>query len=166
MYRSIEDFVADWNNERQGTQRLLDRLTDASLDQQVDEGGRTLGGLAWHLATTLGAMLGQAGVEIEGPAPDAPRPERAEQIAATYRGTSAAVGDAVRRAWTDEQLEEVVEVFGNRVPRATVLTMLIRHEAHHRGQMTVLMRQAGLAVPGIYGPAREEWEAMGVPPLP
>ena len=39
-------------------------------------------------------------------------------------------------------------------------------EAHHRGQMTVLMRQAGLTVPGIYGPAQEEWAAMGMPTLP
>jgi uncharacterized damage-inducible protein DinB len=28
--------------------------------------------------------------------------------------------------------------------------------------MTVLMRQAGLAVPGVYGPAREEWAAYGM----
>ncbi len=33
-----------------------------------------------------------------------------------------------------------------------------------RGQMTVLMRQAVLAVPGIYGPAEEEWAAMRLPP--
>jgi len=43
-----------------------------------------------------------------------------------------------------------------------VLSSLILHQAHHRGQMTVLMRQAGLAVPGIYGPAKEEWAAMGM----
>ena len=43
---------------------------------------------------------------------------------------------------------------------------MVKHEVHHRAQMTVLMRQAGLAVPGIYGPAAEEWEAMGLPPQP
>jgi uncharacterized damage-inducible protein DinB len=43
------------------------------------------------------------------------------------------------------------------------LQALISHEIHHRGQMTVLMRQAGLKVPGIYGPAREEWAAYGMP---
>jgi hypothetical protein len=26
------------------------------------------------------------------------------------------------------------------------------------------MRQAGLGVPGVYGPAREEWGAFGMPP--
>jgi hypothetical protein len=29
--------------------------------------------------------------------------------------------------------------------------------------MTVLMRQAGLKVPGIYGPAKEEWSIYGAP---
>jgi uncharacterized damage-inducible protein DinB len=28
--------------------------------------------------------------------------------------------------------------------------------------MTVLMRQAGLKVPGIYGPSREEWVKIGM----
>ena len=32
---------------------------------------------------------------------------------------------------------------------------LINHQNHHRGQMTVLMRQAGLTVPGVYGPAKK-----------
>jgi hypothetical protein len=32
--------------------------------------------------------------------------------------------------------------------------------------MTVLMRQAGLKVPGFYGPAQEEWSAMGMPAQP
>ena len=32
---------------------------------------------------------------------------------------------------------------------------------HHRGQMTILMRQAGLLVPGMYGPSKDEWLAFG-----
>ena len=44
------------------------------------------------------------------------------------------------------------------------LQVLVVHQAHHRGQMTVLMRQAGLTVPGVYGPAREEWTTYGMQP--
>ncbi|MHB8840055.1 MAG: DinB family protein, partial [Gemmatimonadaceae bacterium] len=40
--------------------------------------------------------------------------------------------------------------------RGFVLTVLMNHQWHHRGQMTVLMRQAGLSVPGVCGPSREE----------
>jgi uncharacterized damage-inducible protein DinB len=53
-------------------------------------------------------------------------------------------------------------MYGQTWKKRDVLASLILHQAHHRGQMTVLMRQAGLAVPGIYGPAREEWAAMGM----
>jgi uncharacterized damage-inducible protein DinB len=36
---------------------------------------------------------------------------------------------------------------------------LVRHLIHHRGQMSVLMREAGLIVPGVYGLSREETAA-------
>jgi uncharacterized damage-inducible protein DinB len=42
------------------------------------------------------------------------------------------------------------------------LSMLINHQIHHRGQMTILMRQANLIVTGVYGPAKEEWSQMGM----
>jgi uncharacterized damage-inducible protein DinB len=44
------------------------------------------------------------------------------------------------------------------------LQILVRHEIHHRGQMTVLMRQARLKLPGIYGPSKEEWSKYGAQP--
>jgi uncharacterized damage-inducible protein DinB len=37
-----------------------------------------------------------------------------------------------------------------------ILHALVLHQVHNRGQMTVLMRQAGLVLPGVYGPTREE----------
>ena len=43
------------------------------------------------------------------------------------------------------------------------LQILLFHQTHHRGQMTVLMRQAGLPVPGMYGPAKEDWAKYGMP---
>jgi uncharacterized damage-inducible protein DinB len=50
--------------------------------------------------------------------------------------------------------------------KAFVLVSLLQHSCHHRGQMTVLMRQAGLKVPGVYGPAKEEWAIYGMDPQP
>ncbi len=63
-------------------------------------------------------------------------------------------------------LSEMIPMYGEQWPRGLALAMLISHETHHRGQMTVLMRQAGVPVPGVSGPSREEWEAMGMPPMP
>jgi uncharacterized damage-inducible protein DinB len=46
------------------------------------------------------------------------------------------------------------------VPMVMILQSLIRHQIHHRGQMTILMREAHVVVPGVYGPSREESAAM------
>ena len=67
--------------------------------------------------------------------------------------------------WNDESLLESDEMYGDSWKRGTTLTILISHQAHHRGQMTVLMRQAGLLVPGVYGPSKEEWVSYGMEPM-
>ena len=61
-------------------------------------------------------------------------------------------------------LAEKVPMYGQEWARGMVLSVLMVHQTHHRGQMTVLMRQAGLRVPGIYGPAKEDWASMNMPP--
>jgi uncharacterized damage-inducible protein DinB len=67
-------------------------------------------------------------------------------------------------AWTDVDLDTVDDMFGERWTRRFTLLVLINHQIHHRGQMTVLMRQAGLRVPGMYGPAMEDWAQWNMEP--
>lgn len=165
MFRRIEDFIEQWEEERQGTIKLLRTLTDESLTQAIVPGGRTLGFLGWHLAVTLPEFLGKAGLRVSGPGEHEPVPASAERIAAAYEGASASIAKQLRDTWPDDSLTETVSMYGQTWTRGVALEMLIRHEAHHRGQMTVLMRQAGLPVHGMYGPSREEWTAMGMEPL-
>lgn len=160
MFRRIDDFTADWQRETETTLRVLNTLTDASLAQSIGEGRQTLGGLAWHLAQAVSAMMGAAGVPVEGPGRGDAAPARAQEIAAAYERTAAAVPDTVGGAWSDEMLPEAIPMFGQQIPRGIVLALLVKHQAHHRGQMTVLMRQAGLRVPGCYGPSEEEMAEM------
>ena len=163
MFRTIEDFQQGWAYESEATLKLLDALTDASLRQPVAPGGRTLGRLAWHIVLSLREMLGTAGVSIAGPDQADLVPTEAKVIAHHYRTSAKALGPAVAARWTDAMLLETIPMYGEQWTRGATLASLVVHQAHHRGQMTVLMRQAGLRVPGIYGPAKEEWAAMGMP---
>lgn len=163
MYHTVEEFLTDWGYESSSTRKVLDALTDASLAQTVGPGGRSIGTLAWHLSTALSEMMERTGLTIGGPAHDAPQPADAASIAAAYAAASDSLVAQLREKWTDATLATEFDMYGERWTGATTLTVLQRHEAHHRAQMTVLMRQAGLRVPGIYGPAREEWEQMGMP---
>jgi uncharacterized damage-inducible protein DinB len=163
MFRRVADFQKVWQQETESTLKVLGALTDASLGQAVTRDDRTLGRLAWHLATTLGEMMERTGLRIGGPAHEVPPPGAATAILAAYEAAARAVATGVA-SWSDATLEVDDEMYGERWPRGTTLQALVAHQAHHRGQMTVLMRQAGLKVPGVYGPSREEWTAYGMQP--
>lgn len=77
---------------------------------------------------------------------------------------SEAMVSAIKEQWNDQSLKEEHDMFGRQMPNGASLLLVILHQTHHRGQMTVLMRQAGLKVPGIYGPSQEEWSAIGMEP--
>ncbi|TWT00598.1 DinB family protein [Planomicrobium sp. CPCC 101079] len=163
MYRTLEDFLVQWRQEAVMTLQVLEMLTDESLNQQITLENRTLGRLGWHLTTTLGEMMGHAGLEFEATPEDLPVPKSAKEIADAYRISSDAMVKAMEEQWTDETLQEERNMYGDNWTVAQVMSGLVLHQTHHRGQMTVLMRQAGLKVPGLYGPAMEDWAAMGAP---
>ncbi len=165
MYRTINDFVSDWNHDLEETTKLFRNLTDESLGQKVTEDGRNLGFIAWHIVLTIGEMPGHVGLNADAPAIDAPVPASAAEIVSAFEKAARSLGDAVASNWTDDTLLEEDNMYGENWKRGKTLLALILHQAHHRGQMTVLMRQAGLRVTGIYGPAKEDWASMGMPAM-
>lgn len=166
MFRTIDDFKTHWKYETEATQKILDSLTDESLAQKVKEDGRSLGFLGWHLAQTPGEMLGLVGLKIDAPEHSRECPEKASEIAEAYRKAARSAAEQIDEKWTDQTLEQKDEMYGETWSRGLTLFYMLLHQTHHRGQMTVLMRQAGLQVPGVYGPAKEEWESMGQAALP
>jgi uncharacterized damage-inducible protein DinB len=163
MFRTVADFERTWAQESQDTVKILKALDDATLGQAVAAGFRTLGRLAWHVTGTIAEMMKRTGLAVEGPAEGAPVPARASDIVAAYERSSRSLLAQIKARWGDPDLLVEDEMYGDRWARGLTLLALVMHQAHHRGQMTVLMRQAGLKVPGVYGPALEEWSAFGAP---
>jgi len=164
MFHTLTEFAHAWEPEIESTQKILKHLTNASLSQAVSAEGRTLGRLAWHITTTIPEMMNRTGLKISEPDPDAPVPATAKEIFHAYNTAAIALLEQVKSSWNDESLKVVDDMYGEKWSRASTLRVLISHQIHHRGQMTVLMRQAGLRVPGIFGPAREDWARMGMEP--
>lgn len=108
MYRQLEDFFKEWKQEEEGTQKILDALTDESLSQPVADGYRTLGRLAWHLATTLDEMIGHTGLQFSAAKFGNPVPDTAEEIAEAYRFSNQSMVTAMKENWTDETLQEEI----------------------------------------------------------
>ena len=163
MYRTIHDFLNDWKYENEATLNVFKNLTDASLNQKVTPDGRSLGFLAWHIVITLGEMGEKAGLKVIAPSEHSSIPINASDIVAAYEKAGASVESEVKEKWNDAILPELIDMYGEKWTRAATLGSLVKHQIHHRAQMTVLMRQAGLHVPGVYGPSREEWLQFGMP---
>jgi uncharacterized damage-inducible protein DinB len=163
MYSTIKDFLVDWQQESESTLKVLRALSDKSLSQKVTNEGRSLGFLAWHVVQSLGEMGGEMKLAVNTPKEDAPVPPSASPIASAYETSSRSFVDALQKSWNDKMLADLIDMYGEKWTRAGSLDALIKHQTHHRGQMTVLMRQAGLKVPGVYGPSKEEWAQMGMP---
>ncbi len=163
MICTIAEFENLWKQESQNTQKILRQITDASLGQPAGSPTRTVGRMAWHIAATLPEMMSHVGLSVAGPKHDDPVPARAAAIVSAYDTAARSLLEQIKKNWTDATLKIEDDLYGERWTRSATLTALIIHEIHHRGQLTVLMRLAGLKVPGIYGPAREEWAAMGMP---
>jgi uncharacterized damage-inducible protein DinB len=166
MFRKMEDFFDNYSYISQGTLNLLAQLTDDSLQQQVAPGHRTLGQIAWHIVVTPPEMIARVGVQLISVDPSAPPPAAVDEIRTAYQSASEELVTQLKANWTDETLTVVDDMYGEQWPRGLTLTVIISHEIHHQGQLTVLMRQAGLKVPGVYGPAKEEWEQYGQPTPP
>lgn len=161
MYHTIDEFLAEWSYESESTQKILDLLTDDSLATRVKEGERSLGFLAWHVVISVHEMMSRVGLEFEAPHHDAKLPATKNEIADGYRQANQGITGAIQKQWTDAKLADENDMYGQMWSNATTLNVLIKHQIHHRGQLTILMRQAGLSMIGIYGPSREEWKLYG-----
>lgn len=164
MYRKVSDFLDAYEYLTDATTRIFEQLTDDNLEQAVAPGYRTLGDLAWHIVTTIPEMTNRAGLDLSAVDETSLPPDSAQKIRDGYATASAELVDAVKSQWTDGDLTKTDEMYGEEWPRGLTLSAVILHEVHHRGQMTVLLRQAGASVPGVYGPSKEEWEKMGMEP--
>ena len=150
----------DWARESDLSLKVERALTDASLARKTDPEGRTLGDIAWHMVIMIGMTGSALGLTMDAPQRGTAVPSAAAMIADAYEKARQSLRQQAASSLTDAQLAEEIDLFSRKITREGALHALIRHQIHHRGQMTVLMRGAGLVVPSVYGPSREDSAAM------
>jgi uncharacterized damage-inducible protein DinB len=159
-----ETFRAAWNAEAQDTLRLLEALPPDQYDFRPDPKGRSIGEMAWHLSEidaclSFGIALGR--FRFEDDPPDLKRPREIKLLAPGYRRVHE---QAVARleSLTNDRLEDTVTFFDGRrlTIRRVLWSELLHHLIHHRAQLVLLCRMAGGTPPGLYGPNREEMQAI------
>jgi len=165
MYRKIEDFIEDWKAEESATLKIFESIPDSAKATKAVEHLRSLERLAWHITQTLTEMPARAGIIEKDTLEHLSIPASFTDIISAYKKRSADLMEQVQKKWTDAGLTEEIGMYGQQWSRRKILSVMVLHQVHHRGQMTALMRVLGLKVPGVYGPSKEEWVAYGMPAM-
>jgi uncharacterized damage-inducible protein DinB len=166
----IDSLLQELEQEAQTTKRVLERVPDAHLAWKPHQTSMSLGQLALHIATVPGGvaqMAAQGGLD-QPPAFIQPSAATAAELVPAL-DQSVAQARNVLGGMSDEQLMEVWTLKdGGQVvmamPRVALLrAIMLNHWYHHRGQLSVYLRQLNVPVPSIYGPSADENPFARVP---
>lgn len=81
-----------------------------------------------------------------------PIPKNFDKIISVYKKHSNELIMFLLKKWTDSDLTKKIEMYGKQWEKRNILSVLVKHQTHHRGQMTILMRLQNIEVPGTYRP--------------
>jgi uncharacterized damage-inducible protein DinB len=158
----IEALIQELEQEAQTTRRVLERVPNDRLGWKPHTKSMSLGQLALHVATTPGAV---SDIVRQSPFPVPefiqPSATSAAELVPTLEQSVAKAKENLR-AIGDDGLGNMWRVVdGDKelmaMPVGGVLRfIMLNHWYHHRGQLSVYLRELGVPVPSIYGPSADE----------
>jgi uncharacterized damage-inducible protein DinB len=157
-----ELLIREFDREMSSTQKTLERVPADKWDWKPQEKSGSLGWMAAHVATLPGFTTATIkSPELELTTVSMPKVEKQADLLPTFAKASQEARAALGTV-TDEQLQQMWTLKRNgnvifAMPRYDVLrAMCFNHIIHHRGQLTMYLRQLNVPVPGLYGPSADE----------
>ena len=160
----IDGLLQELEMEGQTTRRVLERVPNDRLSWRPHARSRTLGQLALHVALVPGVVAELGALPSPAQAPefsDPPGPNTASELVPALEQSIARVRKAVGGMDDAALLATWRLMSGDRelvaLPRIAFLrSIMLNHWYHHRGQLTVYLRELDVPVPAIYGPSADE----------
>jgi uncharacterized damage-inducible protein DinB len=157
-----ESFLAEYDSEMAATRRLLERLPTGRLDWKPHGKSRTLGELGTHVTELPRWGLRFREAQFQVGSEKAPPLKTVAEFLARFDDNVAGGRQAIA-ALTDDQMREEFRVlrpdgavFFQSPRKSLVRRVLLSHLIHHRGQLTVYLRENEVPLPSIYGPTADE----------
>lgn len=159
-----DDILQELDREAVPTRRVLERVPEDKLDWRPHEKSLSLGQLAMHVATipaALAQMSTREKLDVNGRSVPRPSARSTAELLEVFDGSLAEAREIIGAMDADSLATTWKMVDGDRVlteiPRAQFFrSILLNHWYHHRGQLTVYLRQTGALVPAIYGASADE----------
>ncbi len=165
---SVSSFLDYWEKVRGRTRRLVDLIPAERLEWTWQPGKFTLGDLVRHLAGIERWMYSENAALRPSRYPGHGR-ELADGLPAVreYFERCHAESLEILRSLTDADLrEKCVTPGGASIAVGKWLRLMVEHEIHHRGQLTMALGILGLPTPPIYGLTSEEVRERSRPGAP
>jgi uncharacterized damage-inducible protein DinB len=164
---TIGDLLQELEHEAQATRRVLERVPGERLGWKPHPKSMTLGQLAMHVASLPGAIaeVSTRPFDVKTVIPRPSATSTAELLATLEESLTRA--RALLGAMDDSDLASPWQmVNGNQelwsLPRGAFLrSVMLNHWYHHRGQLTVYLRQTGALIPAVYGDSADETAFAG-----
>jgi uncharacterized damage-inducible protein DinB len=158
-------FVRYFSSVRSRTERLIPLIPPDRLEWSPGQGALTFGELLRHLAGTERWMWAE-----NVAARPARYPGHAARLAPGYESTVRYFSDlhadamSIFGSLTAEQYEaDVITPGGARLAAKKWLRAMLEHEAHHRGQLYLMLRLIGVSTPPVFGMTSEQVQSAGAP---
>jgi uncharacterized damage-inducible protein DinB len=162
VMRIVDSILMELDQEAQTTKRVLDRIPEDKLAWKPHPKSFSLGQLALHIASVPGSVAAAAVPDsMEAPNFSQPEPKSRQEVLDTFSKSLESAKDALKKM-DDARLMSMWSLTKNgkvliSVPRiGFIRSILMNHNYHHRGQLSVYLRMLGVAVPSIYGPSADE----------
>ncbi len=166
---TIDELLQELEEEAQITHRVLARVREDQLGWTPHKKSMTLGQLAMHVASVPGAIAGISTQPTFDVKTEIPRPTATsvaellavldESVARAKAILSKMDDTALLSPWRMVDGDQEVAVISR---GALLRSIMLNHWYHHRGQLTVYLRQTGALVPAIYGPSADENPFAGI----
>ena len=160
--RLVDSVLVELDQEAQTTKRVLDRIPDDKLAWRPHPRSRSLGQLALHIASAPGNVAALAMQDtVEAPNFSQPEPKSRQEVLDTFSKSLESAKDTLKKM-DDVRLTSMWSLTRNgkvlmSVPRiGFIRSILLNHNYHHRGQLSVYLRLLDVPVPSIYGPSADE----------
>ena len=150
------------DQEAQTTKRVLDRIPEDKFAWKPHPKSFSLGQLALHIASLPGSVTAAAVPDsMEAPNFSQPEPKSRQEVLDTFSKSLESAKDALMkmddaRLTSMWSLTRKGKVLMSVLRIAFIRSILMNHNYHHRGQLSVYLRMLDVPVPSIYGPSADE----------
>jgi uncharacterized damage-inducible protein DinB len=156
--------IAELENEGATTRKVLERIPPETFDYKPHEKSMSMSRLATHVAE----MHSWAVTAVKEPELDFAKfdykpfePKTTAELVGlfdkSYGDAIEALKGASDEIWSEPWSLKNGDVTYFTMPKIAVMrSMVLNHIVHHRGQLSVYLRENNIPVPAMYGPSADE----------